>query len=98
MFDLPAEAIDGPGGADQAKSDQGLASSADTLSSVLQVDEGETVYDYAWYPGMLVSQPASCVFACTARVGFSHNPYPSMVKVFFSAQVQYHNFLTDLRD
>ena len=68
MYDLPAEAADGPGGANQAKSDQGLASSAGTLPSVLRVDEGETVYDYAWYPGMLVSQPASCVFACTARV------------------------------
>ena len=75
MFDLPAEAIDGPGGADQAKPDQGLASSADTLSSVLQVDEGETVYDYAWYPGMLVSQPASCVFACTARVSFTPSAF-----------------------
>ena len=59
VYDLPAEVVEEP-----AK--PGFA--VDTLQSVLQVDEGETVYDYAWYPGMLVSEPASCVFACTARV------------------------------
>ena len=68
MYDLPAEAVEEP-----AKSAQiPAAGPADTLQSVLQVDEGETVYDYAWFPGMLVSEPASCVFACTARVRLSH--------------------------
>ena len=63
VFDLPADVLDEPEAAKDVPS-------ADTLQSVLQVDEGETVYDYAWYPGMLVSEPASCVFACTARVSF----------------------------
>lgn len=68
VYDLPADVLDEQGG--PAKSGQDSASPTDSLQSVLQVDEGETVYDYAWYPGMLVSEPASCVFACTARVSF----------------------------
>ena len=41
---------------------------ADSAAPALRVYEGETVYDYAWYPGMLSSDPASCVFASTSRV------------------------------
>ena len=71
MYDLPAEVVEEP-----AKPGDAAASEADTLHSVLQIDEGETVYDYAWYPGMLVSEPASCVFACTARVSLLHRVTP----------------------
>lgn len=71
MYDLPAEVVEDP-----AKPGDAAASAEDTLQSVLQVDEGETVYDYAWYPGMLVSEPASCVFACTARVSLLQHVTP----------------------
>ena len=66
VYDLPAEALEqGPLGA----ADGGDAAAApDNLPAVLYVDEGETIYDYAWYPGMLASDPASCVFASTVRV------------------------------
>ena len=30
--------------------------------------ESELIYDYAWYAGMLASDPASCCFAATCRV------------------------------
>ena len=72
VYDLPPEALDQPGLQHAAKtgsdSDDGVATLPDNLPAVLHVDEGETVYDYAWYPGMLASEPASCVFATTVRV------------------------------
>lgn len=73
MYDLPADVLDQQEDTPDNKSGQSPAGSSDTLQSVLQVDEGETVYDYAWYPAMLVSQPASCVFACSARVSILQN-------------------------
>ena len=36
----------------------------------MRITEGETVYDYAWYPHMSSEDPATCVFACTSRVRF----------------------------
>ncbi|WIA17918.1 hypothetical protein OEZ85_009412 [Tetradesmus obliquus] len=35
--------------------------------SGLQVHAGETVYDYAWFPGMSTADPVSCCFASTSR-------------------------------
>lgn len=75
MYDLPAEALEqGP----LEAADAGDAAAApDNLPAVLYLDEGETIYDYAWYPGMLASDPASCVFASTVRVGCS-TPAPTI--------------------
>ena len=70
MYDLPPEALEEPGLQHAAKTgiNDDVAALPDNLPAVLHVDEGETVYDYAWYPGMLASEPASCVFATTVRV------------------------------
>ena len=66
IYDLPAEALE-QGSLETA--DHGSAAAVpDNLPAVLYLDEGETIYDYAWYPGMLASEPSSCVFASTARV------------------------------
>ncbi|KAK9906702.1 hypothetical protein WJX75_006470 [Coccomyxa subellipsoidea] len=65
IYDLPAEALE-QGSLETA--DHGSAAAVpDNLPAVLYLDEGETIYDYAWYPGMLASEPSSCVFASTAR-------------------------------
>ncbi|KAF7047757.1 hypothetical protein CFC21_056640 [Triticum aestivum] len=39
----------------------------DSYGASLQVNEGEPVYDFCWYPYMSVSDPATCVFASTSR-------------------------------
>ena len=49
-------------------------SSPDSLAVVLRMDEGETVYDYCWYPRMLITDPASAVFVTSSRVGGTLNP------------------------
>ena len=38
-------------------------------SSILtaHAQEGELIYDYAWYSGMSARDPASCCFATTSR-------------------------------
>ncbi|CAI9108843.1 OLC1v1008543C3 [Oldenlandia corymbosa var. corymbosa] len=43
------------------------ASSADSYNANLVVSEGESVYDYCWYPYMSISSPDTCVFATTTR-------------------------------
>lgn len=43
------------------------ASKQQVLSPALGVQEGETVYDAAWYPLMHVTQPATCCFVTTTR-------------------------------
>lgn len=58
LFELPGD--DGGGGGD------GGGSVAE-LSSVLQVREGESIYDYAWYPHMDSAQPETCCFASSSR-------------------------------
>ncbi|GAX77396.1 hypothetical protein CEUSTIGMA_g4842.t1 [Chlamydomonas eustigma] len=40
---------------------------SDSLSAALRMQEGETVYGMAWYPGMTAEDPASCCFATTSR-------------------------------
>ena len=37
------------------------------ISSVLSSNEGETVYDYAWYPYMNSLDPITCFYASTSR-------------------------------
>lgn len=39
----------------------------DSYGASIQVNEGEPVYDFCWYPYMSVSDPATCVFATTSR-------------------------------
>lgn len=65
VYDLPAEALEE---SPLDSTDGGSAALPDNLPTVLYVDEGETIYDFAWYPGMLASEPSSCVFASTGRV------------------------------
>ncbi|MCO5573848.1 hypothetical protein L7F22_027623 [Adiantum nelumboides] len=40
---------------------------ADSFKSNLELCEGESVYDFCWYPHMSASAPDSCVFATTTR-------------------------------
>ncbi len=70
MYDLPTDVLEQASmqGADGSS----VADAPDNLPAALYVDEGETIYDYAWYPGMLAAEPASCVFASTARVPAHH--------------------------
>lgn len=77
VYDLPPEALEHPGlqAATSGSSDD-VSCLLDNLPTALYVDEGETVYDYAWYPGMLASEPASCVFATTVRVGLTEQQIP----------------------
>lgn len=43
------------------------ASDADSYPANLVIGEGESVYDYCWYPYMSASSPDTCVFASTTR-------------------------------
>ncbi|KAA8519885.1 hypothetical protein F0562_014205 [Nyssa sinensis] len=40
---------------------------ADSYAANLVVTEGESIYDYCWYPYMSASDPVTCVFASTTR-------------------------------
>ncbi|KAK9936260.1 hypothetical protein M0R45_013109 [Rubus argutus] len=40
---------------------------ADSYAASLVMNEGESVYDFCWYPYMSASDPITCVFASTAR-------------------------------
>ncbi|KAJ9136236.1 hypothetical protein P3X46_033331 [Hevea brasiliensis] len=44
-----------------------LDSDGDSYEASLVVTEGESVYDFCWYPYMTASDPVSCVFASTTR-------------------------------
>ncbi|KAH6557638.1 hypothetical protein KP509_1Z102500 [Ceratopteris richardii] len=39
----------------------------DSFSSNLELCEGESIYDFCWYPCMSASVPVTCVFAATTR-------------------------------
>lgn len=47
--------------------DETSKESNSSLNSVLNVIEGETIYDYAWYPYMDSSNPATCCFVASSR-------------------------------
>ena len=67
IYDLPAEAYTGADSPiSSAKST--IQEEQDSFAAALQVQEGELVYDYAWYSCMHTSDPASCCFAATCRV------------------------------
>ncbi|KAJ4703374.1 telomerase Cajal body protein 1-like [Melia azedarach] len=44
-----------------------FANGQDSYDANLVVSEGESVYDFCWYPYMSASDPVSCVFASTTR-------------------------------
>jgi len=52
LFELPSESTETVKGAWQP---------------VLQAKEGETIYDYCWYPWMTSSDPTSCCFVSSSR-------------------------------
>ncbi|KAI3996061.1 hypothetical protein MKX01_037571 [Papaver californicum] len=56
-FDLP----------DNVDSTQQDAADEDSYLANLVLNEGESVYDYCWYPYMSASEPTTCVFATTTR-------------------------------
>ena len=59
--DAEMEAVQSAGGT-------GGEEEQDTLLAALRVQEGETVYDYAWFPRMSATDPSTCCFASTSRV------------------------------
>lgn len=73
VFDLPPDAQQRAQAANagEGPASNGLPSSSgstgDSLTSALRVEEGETIYDYAWFSRMSVSDPVSCCFASTSR-------------------------------
>lgn len=65
VYDIPANLDDVPPASDEPIGPHGLP--ADRLWPALRIKERESVYDYAWYPGMTANDPGTCVFASTAR-------------------------------
>ncbi|KAG8376846.1 hypothetical protein BUALT_Bualt09G0106300 [Buddleja alternifolia] len=61
LFNLPYDDISTPGNAPSSEPD------SDSYAANLVVSEGESVYDYCWYPHMSASNPDLCVFMTTAR-------------------------------
>ncbi|DBB13553.1 TPA: hypothetical protein ACH3X3_000587 [Trebouxia sp. C0006] len=66
IFDLPAEAYSGELKS-QSATELHDETATDSFAAALQVQEGELVYDYAWYSRMHTSDPVSCCFATTSR-------------------------------
>lgn len=62
LFYLPEEAY----GTAEHVAEAGVGGE-DSYGAFLHVNEGEPVYDFCWYPGMSLSDPATCVFASTSR-------------------------------
>ena len=56
MFELPPTAVGAGAGVGAAK-----------MRPVLAPAEGETIYDYAWFPRMSSADPLTCVFAASSR-------------------------------
>ncbi|PIA54997.1 hypothetical protein AQUCO_00800019v1 [Aquilegia coerulea] len=52
---------------DTTQEDTCSSSLEDPYVADLIVNEGESVYDYCWYPYMSASDPTTCVFASTTR-------------------------------
>uniref|UniRef100_A0A2P2KTV0 Uncharacterized protein n=1 Tax=Rhizophora mucronata TaxID=61149 RepID=A0A2P2KTV0_RHIMU len=61
LFSLPDT---GAGADDNACS---VSADEDSYAASLVVNEGESVYDFCWYPFMTASDPVTCVFASTTR-------------------------------
>jgi hypothetical protein len=67
MYDLPTDALEREPIA-RAGENAMLCRAGDNAQSQLVVWGGESIYDYAWYPGMSAADPVSCVFAATGKV------------------------------
>jgi WD40 repeat protein len=81
IYDTPQEVLDIVTSSGRAHaSDHGSASATavhppippaqlqgDSFPPALRLHEGELIYDYTWFPGMIVSDPASCCFATASR-------------------------------
>ncbi|XP_010686286.1 uncharacterized protein LOC104900548 [Beta vulgaris subsp. vulgaris] len=61
LFSLPDNESNYPAGSFSSDPDE------DSYSANLVISEGESVYDYCWYPYMSASDMISCVFATTTR-------------------------------
>ncbi|KNA12280.1 hypothetical protein SOVF_127390 [Spinacia oleracea] len=61
LFSLPDNESDFPAGSLPSGPDE------DSYTANLVINEGESVYDYCWYPYMSASDTTSCVFATTTR-------------------------------
>ncbi|XP_050221046.1 uncharacterized protein LOC126671321 [Mercurialis annua] len=61
IFSLPDNGSSGYSNATSLDADQ------DSYDASLIVKEGESVYDFCWYPHMNASDPVSCVFATSTR-------------------------------
>ncbi|XP_021726340.1 telomerase Cajal body protein 1-like [Chenopodium quinoa] len=61
LFSLPDNESDYPNGSFSSDPDE------DSYAANLVINEGESVYDYCWYPYMSASDTTSCVFATTTR-------------------------------
>ncbi|KAJ1456152.1 hypothetical protein M885DRAFT_183950 [Pelagophyceae sp. CCMP2097] len=61
LFEVPQQVLDA------APAEGGAVSAPRAWPSTLKCCEGETVYDYAWYPQMHSSNPVSCCFLSTSR-------------------------------
>uniref|UniRef100_A0A803LPM0 Telomerase Cajal body protein 1 n=1 Tax=Chenopodium quinoa TaxID=63459 RepID=A0A803LPM0_CHEQI len=61
LFSLPDNESDYPDGSFSSDPDE------DSYAAKLVIYEGESVYDYCWYPYMSASDMTSCVFATTTR-------------------------------
>lgn len=66
IFDLPSEAY-ASGEAKLQQSTELVQDNQDSFPAALEVQEGELVYDYAWYSCMHTSDPVSCCFATSSR-------------------------------
>ena len=62
LFELPAD--DEPTEADAAA---GTSPPSTELRSVVRAREGDSIYDYDWYPAMDSSQPLTCCFVSACR-------------------------------
>ena len=64
LYELPAELAQDGGAA--APSAAGTGGSQE-MSSAVRVAEGDSIYDYCWYPLMHSAEPSSCCFLSASR-------------------------------
>lgn len=67
IFEVPADAAEQAYKLQEMTEEEQLSFVPHPLRSVLQIKEGETVYDACWYPHMNSQQPSTCCFLTTSR-------------------------------
>jgi len=65
IYDLPQDALDCA--AQEGGGGEAQPPGQDSFDAALTVHAGETCYDFAWYPGMVATDAASCCFSTSAR-------------------------------